>query len=254
MSFSYRKVYADLVTPAGDVMVLYLSWLDAWRLRQARAALELYPAGGRRQVCHAHVCPPEPDTDQLQRGWRVELAGDWGRAHLSFDDGAAGWSPGGAPLHPRLDWRVLTLRCRASLEGPVAWRGWGYADRVELRAPPRLLGLRSLAWGRAHTADSAAVHVSCATPRRGSRPLRAWHTGGGVRETDAGEECDWSAATVRRLHRGPALDRARFPGWWDRTLARALAGPIQEERCLDWTPVRALLCERVAFSPNQPHL
>lgn len=276
MSFRYCKWYADVVTPAGDVLVAYLTWLDAWGMRQRAAGVELYGIDGSRVTLAARGCPAEPSLAAVAEGWELDLPLTAGILRLRLCGAAVSWQPAGPAAHPALDWRVVTLRSQATASWQVGarrgtLRGLGYVDRVVLRSPPRRLGLVELAWGRAHPGEAAVVFTA-AVDRRGRAWRRAaiWAGGAPQPATDLRLMPRVDGLDVfldgpgplfpsrvrlgpgRALHRGPALDRTRFPDPVRRAVARALAGPIHEERHVArlGTEYRAVY-ERVVFGRRE---
>src|SRR6266511_2855685 len=75
--FLLRKLYADLVTPDGQVVVVYLGWLSVAGLRTAYAAIESYLPDGTRQVIRGR-----PDAAQPRRAY-VPAGAPRRAAHLA---------------------------------------------------------------------------------------------------------------------------------------------------------------------------
>jgi hypothetical protein len=249
MTFRFRKLYADVVMPDGTVAIVYLAWLDCAGFHSASAVVEWYPQGGGR-TAHYALSPPMPvDPDAASEHLSIELATAAGVFRLAYSEGWLRWTPAGAPRG--LDWRVLQPRSDAIAtwtdhSGTREWRGVGYVDWVECTRPPRRLGLRTLAWGRAHWPGGAAVFTAvellqgpgwarAAQWRDGSLVStsdkiyleRAEHGGLVVRVDE--RDC-YRIAQGRTLHHGEGLDRERFPRFIDRIAARALTGPVHETR------------------------
>jgi hypothetical protein len=257
LSFKFRKLYADLVTDGGDVCVAYLAWLQIWRWRTAFAGLELYWADGRREVIRATRSPTEEDILHGKRAFEVRLELPEGPFVLSYEDVLPAWDPGHVVPSQALSWSVgvprgeVVARWLHDSERPVLF-GRGYTDWVEINRPPRRLGLRQLEWGRVHLPDVALVFNSV---RFGSGPgwMRAaeWSERAGTAEWHALRletqrnstrlslpARRWGSGRCvimehhRTLHRGPALDAARFPRVLERLGTHALTGLTQETRWL----------------------
>ncbi len=258
MMFRFRKLYADVVAGDGSVTVVYLTWLEALGARLAWAGVERYGPDGRRAVYHARPPGWDFDPDAVRHGWHVRLELLDGACELHYSGMLPPWHPAGPPPHDAIEWRVLIPR--ATVTGrwtgggaDATMTGIGYCDWVELRRPPRLLGMRRLCWGRAHLASETVVFSALrfGSGRTWSRAAR-WHgrtaprdpgvsvvsdgTGGvEILMTDAAPVALISA---RLLHDGSGLDRQRFPSVPVRLLARALTGAMHERR---WLAVPARL-------------
>ncbi len=251
MPFRFRKLYADVVLSDGQVVVLYLAWLDCGSIHSAAAAIERYGPDGTRIVLHAPDPPPPLDPDALGGHLSIGLATATATFSIEYSNGSASWAPTGAPKGLR--WRVLQARADAVLTwtdalGTTQSRGQGYVDWVDLSRPPRLLRLRALAWGRAHWSDEAAAYttVLLASGRRWTRAAR-WrsgtlaeiiedvkleHAAGGGLLAATGSDAWLRLGSGRVLHRGAGLDRERFPRMRERIGARLLTGVIDETRWL----------------------
>jgi len=254
MSFRFRKLYADLVTPDGSVTIVYLSCLELWGVRTAFAGVELYSCRGRRRVLRAQGPVRLPDPDTVRGNWSLQVAFPGTSLELSYGDALAPWAPAGPPPHGALDWRVLIPRAtaRARWSRGLAHQdvaGRGYVDWVELRSPPRRLDLESLTWGRAHLPEAAIVFTAVRF-RSGHEWNRAarWPDGGdpqqdsvrvgvdgGSIQAAPGPDGDPSPygvtlADSRILHKGPGIDVTRFPGWMERSVSRICSGALHETR------------------------
>ena len=230
--FRFRKLYLDVVTPAGDAVIVYLTWLDVLGLRQASAGVELYPADGAREVHHARTRVPPEAVGELLAGHAVAFRTVNDEVEVRIEEAAAPWHPEGDSPHGALRWRVVTPRARVHVRvGHRTFHGEGYADWVELDRPLRWLGVTAVRWGRVHEGSGAAVHceVAFADGRTWSRS-RGWN---GAMPSHP--------ATGRVLHEGPALDEQRFPARMARALARMATGPLHERRLLNGYA----LCEEV---------
>ncbi len=244
VTFGYRKLYADLVTPDGWVCIVYVAQLNIMAVEQPSAGYELYAPDGERTVVHAtgparievghgSVCVGFPTRD-----------GHFELTCLARDEPAAMEH---TPVRG-LTWRVVVHRgsAHARVLAPglaaLVLAGSGYADEVALGRPPRALGLRRIRWGRVHLGDSSLVfnHVVL----RGGKTWQAasdgttWSAEVELVDTPLGLVAVRHRASRltfkpgRMLHEGVAIDRARFPGRLSRGLARVLGGPIEEQRRL----------------------
>ena len=274
MAYEFRKLYADLVTADGTVCVLYLSWVrlrDRWH---ARTGLEVYWPDGRHDVRHGLNAPAPPANDTpLERIPLVaELPG--GRCELRFEPEHGAFVPESSPC-PALSWSVKLARGRATLTAPGlgTFTGNGYADWVSITRATRLLGLRSLTWGRAHLPDATLVFT--ALDLEDARPWRAsarWNAMGAAPEAgeartvldahgDGRIELARGAFILeprRVLHAGNAYGPERVPRRLDRLIARAVGGATSETRWLGCATDAAdgersgwAVYERVVFGPHR---
>jgi hypothetical protein len=251
MTFQLRKLYADLVAADGTVTVVYLTWVNVWGARLASAAVEHYSLDGRREVRHARPVGRTFDPDAVAGGWSVRLELLHGVLELRYQGALPPWCPPQPSPHRAMEWRVLIPR--AAVEG--VWNGpstrerlegQGYIDWVELRRPPRFLGMRELRWGRVHLPNETLVFTALSfwSGRTWKRAVR-WGEDGAHEldielsgdpaealrlQTATGPELSLSPA--RLLHDGPGLDAARFPAMPARLVARAATGPLHERRWL----------------------
>lgn len=274
-----RKLYADVAADDGSVAVVYMGWCDAGPVHTAYGALESYSPDGRRTVLHGRV-PGESAIRRLKDGreWLISLELGEGVLHLRYREALSPWQPRGPRAHPGVNWSVLVPRAKALLAyetrgGTVRLEGTGYADRVELDRPPRLLGLRSLQWGRMHLPGGTIVFDVLRMKDRAPW-MRAAGWSGQERLWESSDlHPSWAAETLRVatpdahatistervLHRGPALDEERFPRRLERWLSRAGSGPAQETRWLgrardaDDGSSGWALHELVSFGPEARH-
>jgi len=247
--FLLRKLYADLVTPDGQVVVVYLGWLSVAGLRTAYAAIESYLPDGTRQVIRGR---PDAAQPRLRADGSTEYtvgSRDGRTFRLVHHDALPTWHPAGPPISPRVRWHVAVPYARASgswgeATTPVL-SGCGYSDWVQLHRPPRMLGLRRLQWGRIHLPGRTIVFntVDHASGGRWTR-LAEWTAAGepAVLTVDGAPQPDgWKVPApggpvvltpVRVLHAGEPLDRDRFPKPLERWTSRAANGPAHEVRWL----------------------
>jgi hypothetical protein len=256
MTFRFRKLYADIVSSDGTVSIVYLAWLEALGVRFSSASVERYHADGRHDVQHARPPAWSFDPDSVRDGWRVRLEFPHGAFELHYHGTLPPWRPVGPPPHPAMDWRVLIPRAAvagssAGLGAGGEFHGTGYCDWVELRHPPRLLGMSALRWGRAHLPGETVVFTALAfgSGRTWTR-ASCWRGGEVQRDAVVGLEfgeagslgigvADAKPLTLmpsRILHDGPGLNRARFATALTRVAAHALTGSLQERRWLASLP------------------
>jgi hypothetical protein len=245
VSFSYLKLYAELVAGDGTVLVAYVTRLRVAGLEKSSAGFELYAPDGSRRVVHA-LAPAR--VERRPGSLVIELETADGRFELSSSGSApSAHSPSEQPARA-LAWQVLIdqgaagARLVADGRARFALTGSGYADEVNLGRPPRALGLRRIRWGRAHVAQSSLVFNELCFEER--PPWKACWDGsswssdftlidgsnGLVEVARKGDRLRLSGD--RDLHEGPAVDRARFPGTTERLVARAFTGRIAEVRRL----------------------
>src|SRR5437879_13093493 len=145
MTFRFRKLYADVVSDDGTVTIVYLTWLELWGARFASAGVERYGPDGSRDVQHARPQAWEFSPDSVGDGWGVRLELPSGGFELRYQSALSSWRPNGDLPDPAMEWRVLIPRASVvGRSGGQELRGTGYSDWVELRRPPRLLGIRRL--------------------------------------------------------------------------------------------------------------
>jgi len=233
MTFRFRKLYADVVSGDGTVTIVYLTWLELWGARFASAGVERYGPDGGREVQHARPQAWQFNPDSVGEGWGVRLELPTGDLELRYQFALSSWRPNGDLPDPAMEWRVLIPR--ATVVGRSSgqeFRGTGYCDWVELRRPPRLLGMRRLRWGHVHLPSETVVFTALefASGRTWSRVGR-WQ-GRELQPPSGAVELGEGHTPIRVLHDGPGLDRARFPAAATRFVARALTGPLHERRWL----------------------
>jgi hypothetical protein len=269
MSYELRKLYADLVTADGTVCVLYLTWVRLLGRWHARTGLEIYWADGRREVRHGTGAPPPPENDATLDRIALDVQLPGGLCELRFEPEHGALMPASRPC-PSLSWSVKLARGRSTLRAPDLGEltGIGYADWVSLTRATRLLGLRSLTWGRAHLPDATVVFTELdfvhdrpwRAAGRGAapgKPLEAIDASAQLAEHGRGriELANGAAAIAleprRVLHAGNAFGPERVPRRLDRVVARAVGGATFETRWLgrasDGDRSGWAVYERVAF-------
>ncbi len=242
-----HKRYLDMLDSHGALTVLYsvglgfknnIGWF--WH------ALEHYPvAGGRLFSPLKNVSEsPAPGGGRLFR-WRDRTGaqGQWLMA-----PGTSAWGERAAFPHRHLAWWVEAagLQMTQTAESATGTRtstGWGYADRVRMRATPRAVGLKQLRFGRFCNAHGHCLVLNQVTLK--DRVTHgAWLVSGnhGVREMPW-TLTDWEtpftvdgqpaqATLSRELHHGPAIDTSRSGSWVQWQVLRLLAGDLHERRAV----------------------
>ncbi len=249
-----RKVYADLVSDDGEVLVVYLGWLRTAGLRTAYAAVERYAPDGTRTIVRGRppAAEPVPGPDGSTE---FPVSTSDGRVfRLVHHEPLPGWLPAGEPIAPTVHWQVRTPRARATAgwDGEPPLTGRGYCDHVEMFRPPRFSGLARLRWGRLHLPDATVVFNTVTRPDGTAWAQVAQWDATGVRtvtESD-GSPTDYSGSDgpadtvlklpgaayplsrLRVLHAGEPIDSDRFPGRLLRTVGRLANGPSYETRWL----------------------
>jgi hypothetical protein len=235
-AYEFRKIYLDCIEPDGAVTVAYQSWVRLAGAWIARRSVERYGPDGVRAV----VDLLRPAVEAWDRAWGVEEG-----VRVEVVQGA--WAPPPPPTGA-LDWRVAVARGEVALRWPGgAACGRGYADRVRITVPTRLLGLATLVWGRVHLEDRTVVfeHLTTAggarwdvgfdwrvgetAPRALAGPVTLAADGVGSVSLDDGP---LTVAPARVLHQGDAFDPERVPRAMDRWFCRTLGGPTHETRWL----------------------
>jgi hypothetical protein len=245
MSYSFRKIYADLITEDGTVCVLYLTWVRFWKTWYPSAGVEIYGPDGTREIHRANSAPGPvaPDTPLTDLPLRIEL--EDGPFELEYVPVHAGWTP--QDHQGDLDWSVKLARghARASWDGRRPdLVGTGYVDFVELTRPTRWLGFETLTWGRFHLPGRTVVFDELQLASGDVwRPARVWpgdERTAAPSETRAelgegqgivqlgGERLELQAHRV--LHRGDAFDPDRIPSPVDRAVCQMVGGPHHEVR------------------------
>ncbi len=244
MSVRFEKLYADLVTADGTVLVAYLAETHAFGTTTRHAGLEVYHPDGTREVHHAR------SVTRISEGDRTSLAMVFtnGRFLLEHRTEHGAWQPNGPPPCAGLDWRVCAARASARAElGPRTYVGTGYSDFVRITRAPRTLGLVELRWGRVHLRDETIVFDAltfanrapylraisiCPSGRRVEHDVFTIENREGETSLHLAGRAPIVLSSQRALHVGAAIDRERFPGVVDRIVSRALAGVVTERRTL----------------------
>jgi hypothetical protein len=242
--YDFRKIYADLVAEDGTVCIVYRTWVRLFRAWHERSGFELHAPDGTRTV-HLGArtsAPPEPDAPLAALPLRLGTGGDG--VELTIEEEHGGFDPG--PACEGLSWSVKLGAGRVRARGPgFDLRGRGYVDLVRLTRITRRLGMRQLAWGRAHAGE--ATFVWTALDFADGRAFRAGARWDGGTRAEGGLEVgiDRGGAGIvsvagrslaleagRVLWDGDAFDRARIPSAFDRLVTRAVGGPTHQLRWL----------------------
>ena len=248
--FKLSKIYFDLVTEDGTVVIAYVTDVRALGARLAPAGVERYSPDGQRFVRTGRASlslASEPDVDSLSC---VDF--DFGDARYRLE--VAPQLGGFAPPHSSqlgFRWSCKLARYSGQLRRldraePVL-SGDGYADFVELTGLPRALGMRRLQWGRVHLPEQTLVYTElerasgpafagaslwAARERQPLGELCITYDGTGQRTTlvDPGGRVFLSLTPERVLHSGTATDRRRFPSAVEQLFYRLVGGAMREQR------------------------
>lgn len=247
MFYEFRKLYADVAAEDGSFVVLYLNRikLGAW---QGRGSVEVYSPDGRHEALQGTMAPSPLDLQAPLSSTPLRLALDGGGTFALETEVLHGeWLPSvPCPAQP-LQWRVKVAQARAvarwtGLGAERTLRGSGYVDLVRITRATRLLGLKTLHWGRAHLPGRTVVFedLSMADGRRWTVVLD--EPGGEVgakasveiQEDGAGRiglrEGELALAPGRVLHEGNAFGADRVPRKLDRILCETVGGPTHQVR------------------------
>ena len=247
-AYEYRKVYADLITEAGEVLVVYLNYVKVAGVWTARAGVERYQPDGQRVLSHALEPPAMIDVTTLGAEWTLALELSEGPFELLVRPRLGGWRPPIPPPAAGLGWNVAVARseARARLAGREI-AGDGYVDYVRIGRPTRLLHLRGLVWGRVHLRDRTIIFehletedgerwstgVSWRLGQPGPEPIvttpRLGQDGRGSLELDCGTQVLGPRCL---LHDGDAFDAERVPSRLDRWFCELVGGATRERRWL----------------------
>ncbi len=251
-SYEFRKLYVDVVTSDGDVVVVYLTYVCLAGMWTARASVEWYPKVGQRRLLHGVLPPPiiGPDTALGDLPLQIDLPN--GTFHLSLAPQLGRWEPQQPSPVDSLHWHIKAVRTKAqcdwTLDGKTgSLKGTGYADWVHITRPTRMLGMRNVYWGRVHFPDRTVVFeqletnlgvvwdvgldwsLNVATPRFLAGPPHIHANGrGAIALTDGPLHLE----PKNVLHKGDAFDAKRIPNLLDRWAAVLLGGSTKQTRWL----------------------
>lgn len=253
MAYSFRKLYADLVTDDLTVCIAYASWLEAAGFSRLYAGLERYDPDGKRTVARAKRAYILPGLEGQRGMFTLGLDLPGGLFELSYEGDDRTYRPT-TPVHPAgLTW-MIRVPCARGIgrwtgdDSRKELHGTGYADWVELGRWTRRFKMRKLQWGRVHMPEETIV-FNAVTFQTGSTwqsivkissgsppvPLQGFDTRWEKRNVQLRLETSDSTyllRPVRVLHQGPAIDRERFPGRLEHAIFRAITGPNFETRWL----------------------
>jgi hypothetical protein len=241
-----RKLYADLVTSAGDVYVFYVVEISILGGRWPLGGVERYAASGDEILSGDRISWRQ--AERVLAGERdIEVPLKGGPVRIERTKVGPGWNKGSEIL-PGISWRVVTvdqdLQATCSGQERPSIVGRGYSDLVELTVAPRAIGLERLTWGRVHLseltvaythAQSRAGAYSGAIVCRAGRPPE--HVPFNYGPTEAGRMLEVDGRRIeltprRVLHRGAALGPDRLPNPLHRLFARWAVGRSDETRWL----------------------
>ena len=247
MLYEFRKLYADVAAEDGTFVVLYLNRikLGGW---QGRGSIEVYSPDGRHEALQGELLPTTLDLAAPFSSipLRLSLAGG-GTFSLEAEVVHGDWQPSvPCPAGP-LQWRVKAAQARMVARWTAAGvekivRGNGYADLVRITRATRLLGLRTLHWGRAHLPDRTVIFedLAMADGRRWTvildEPGGEVGAGASVALQADGQgsiglrEGELKLSPSRVLHEGNAFGADRVPGKLDRILCETVGGPTHQVR------------------------
>jgi hypothetical protein len=253
MPYEFRKVYIDLITEAGEVCVVYLSFVRFFQRWHAQASCEIYDPSGKRSIVHALDAPPLVDPSRGLDQLPAALTIPGGKLELEIVPIHDGWDPVAPCPVPELAWSVGALRATVTVQltteqGNRRLRGEGYVDFVSITKATRKLGLRSLRWGRAHMFERSLAFTALdmtddrrwyvGVTRLHGRPARAYGNLTIALEDGAGMVRFGTGGQVLRvkhpavLHEGSPFDAERVPSVINRQICSAVSGPMHERRWL----------------------
>lgn len=253
MPYEFRKVNVDLITEAGEVCVIHMSFVRFLQRWHAHASCEIYDQSGRCTVVHAKDAPPLIDPGRGLDQLPVALTIPGGKLELEVKPIHEGWDPVAPCPVPALAWTLGALRANVTVqlttgERSRKLRGEGYVDFLCITEAARKLGLRSLRWGRAHMFERslAFAALDLADDRRWyvgvtrlhGRPARSYGNLTMAVEGGAGMVRFGTGGQVLRLEKpsvlceGSAFSPERVPGLVLRQASSAASGPMFERRWL----------------------
>jgi hypothetical protein len=253
MPYEFRKVAVDLITEAGEVCVVSLSFVRFFQRWHAQASCEIYDASGKRTIVHAQDAPPLIDPARGLDQLPVALTIPGGKLELEVKPIHDGWDPVAPCPLPELAWSIGALRASVTVQltsdqGSRKLRGEGYVDFICITKATRKLGLRSLRWGRAHMFERSLAFAALdleddrrwyvGVTRLHGRPARSYGNLTVALEGGAGMVRFGTGGQVLRikkpslLHEGSSFAPERVTGFFGRQVNSLVSGPVYERRWL----------------------
>ena len=216
--FSLRKWYLDAADERGRVFIGYWA-TTSWKGLSLHFFQHLWIAqGGQLRSFGSFASSPEPQWQEegVLRWPLPGLRGEWHASRvqglseqlLADQQGGIRWV-----CHQPKAWAKVDGR-EGSLEG------WGYTECIEISIPPWKLPIKTLYWGRCHSASHYLVWIKWEGP---SHQSLLWHNGqrledfsvsdAGVKAVPAAFEIDESL-TLRKGTIGRSVFRALGPLAW----------------------------------------
>lgn len=254
--YRFDKIYADLVTKDGTVLIFYLTWMDLAGLSFRQAAATIYERDGSREYWIGSHDHSKEDFSPGFKKAELNISLKSGRITVRYEHAISD-----DQLHfnsgSNLAYSCLALKadCTAGLQvnGKTReFKGQGYVDDVTIDTPTRRLGLENLQWGRIHSKDTAVLFTRLLS--KGHDPILVLALSTGRSEqTEVSERFeleyaeDYSSLLIRSsllparelhienratLHEGSAIDERHFPGFFERSLFSLITGSSYERRWL----------------------
>lgn len=234
--FFARRLYADLVTSDGTVVVMHVNWVRIGGVPSGRASVAIHRPDGFTRVMHGTGSPPTPLPDG---GFRYVVTRPDGCALTLEHAGPVDWRLPRTSVARQLTWHVSVASAPATFtEDDETLTGTGYADCLEFGTAPRKLGVRSLHRGRVHVPDRAVAFLAAEFADSDFRLVGDWSITGlkltevtpFVHAGDTHLRAPFGflrLEPLQMLHSGGPLD---VPNRVVRSAAQALHGPATEAR------------------------
>lgn len=161
--FSLKKHYFDCIDAQGSAVIVYDAMLQCCGLSIPYSSLMVNNAQGATVEKNVLRRVRRDAAGKMEQG-QLNVRGTWS-------------AQGGVPapiclLHQDrriLDWHCHTPKARCRVEvGKTHYRGWGYAETMELNFAPWLLPINELRWGRFLSPQQSLVWIEW----RGAQPLK----------------------------------------------------------------------------------
>jgi hypothetical protein len=198
--FWLHKWYLDATDGDGNVFIGY--WAAArWnRLSLHFHQLLLQPAAGMLRSIGGFATQPEP-------AWRNEGLLEW-----CVPDMYAEWQASRSEAiaeklltNPagEISWHCHQPRAQAHVEMPgFRIKGWGYVECIDITIPAWRLPLRTLYWGRCHSANHYLVWIKW---EGSSHRSLLWHNGQRIEEFELSETGIQAAAVAFAVEQSRAV-------------------------------------------------